>query len=79
MRCDLKSLGECPVPCATQCGVLPVDAKEPPQHRFTARDQLILVATGLAVYACVFFAMSAWNEQLRVAKADCQEACYVAR
>lgn len=62
-RCDFRSYGECGCPadaCAVQKPVTQAPVVIP-----SWRDHLASVVFGLAVFAFVFTAMSAWNSQLR--------------
>ena len=59
--CQFRTEHECACPTDT-CVVQP--ATTAPIVTFSWRDQLAMVAFGCAVALSVYFAMSAWNEQL---------------
>jgi hypothetical protein len=61
MRCDLKTLNECPRPCTDRCAVQPEKTPEAP-IRFSVRDQLMVCAFIGVVAGIATFALAARAE-----------------
>lgn len=74
--CQFRTERECGCPTDT-CVVQPVTPA--PVVTFSWRDQLAMVAFGCAVALSVYFAMSAWNEQLGKDAIINQEISHVER
>lgn len=73
MRCDLKTLNECPRPCITRCAVQP-QTTPTPVPRFTVRDQLMVCAFIGVVAGFIFYgAASRADEHYRIQALDQQE------